>query len=148
MLVRIALALVIAAAAASTAEACRCIPPPPPRKALEAAAAVFAGKVVKIKQDEAASEVVVTFEVRTVWKGVDTKTVQVRTPGNSAACGNEFEMDKSYLVYCHATQAEAKDGEKDPPRVLNTNLCTRTRALKDAEADLKELGKGRPPEGT
>lgn len=145
---RILLALTVAAAAASTAEACRCVPPPPPKKALEAAAAVFVGKAAKIEPDEARSFVVVTFEVRTFWKGADTKTVQVRTPGSSAACGNEFAKDQWYLVYCHAEPDETRPGEKEPPLVLHTNLCSRTRALKDAAEDLKELGKGKTPGGT
>jgi hypothetical protein len=130
-----ALLLLAIGAVGGAAWACRCKPPPPPKEALKNAAAVFAGKVSAKK---AGGEVVVTFDVSKAWKGVDAKTITVRTPRDSAACGFTFEMEKSYLIYAHRDSegAEAK---------LSTNICTRTKLLSEAKDDLIELGEGKVP---
>ena len=111
---------------------CKCAPPPPPQKALTGATAVFSGKVLKIER-AAPQRYSVTFKVGAIYKGVKTTKVDVATATNSAACGVNFTVGKSYLVYCY--------GKDD----LATNICTRTKPLKQAKEDLKALGKGKAP---
>jgi len=119
-----------------SAAACSCAPPPPPKQALEAAVAVFSGKVVEIKPgDQPFAPKQVTFEVNRSFKGVDGGRVSVTTAADSAMCGYAFQQGKSYLVYCY--------GEK---KSLSTNICTRTRNIETAGEDLKELGEGKKPE--
>ena len=125
----------MAVAGAGMAEACSCIAPPPPKKALEQANSVFSGKVTKI-EEAGESELAVTFELATTWKGAAGKEVTLYTANQSAACGYGFEEGKSYLVYAH----QIKRGEE---KVLETNICTRTALLADAKEDLKDLGAGK-----
>lgn len=118
--------------ATSVAAACSCAPPPPPRDALKASTAVFSGKVTDIEKI-GDFQIAATIEVASAWKGVKGKSVRVVTANQSAACGFNFEKGKQYLVYA----SEMKQGDG---KVLSTNLCTRTAALKDAKKDLEELG--------
>jgi hypothetical protein len=84
-------------------------------------------------------DVSVTLEVTTTWKGIAEKNVVVHTASDSAACGFNFEVGESYLVYAYRT---GEEGAKD--RTLATNICTRTRLAGDgAKDDIAELG---PPE--
>ena len=114
------------------AAGCSCIPPPPPRKALADAVAVFSGKVLKVDKTKPRLYSV-TFEVVRIYKGVKTAKVDVATATSSAACGYNFAVGQSYLVYCY--------GKKG----LATNICTRTTSLKSAKKDLDALGKGKVP---
>ena len=122
---------------AQSALACSCAPPPPPKKALEAAQAVFLGKVIKIEKpadkNRGFGAVTITFEVSTNYKGVKTKQVTVRTASSGAACGYGFAKGNSYLVYCYSS---------DKGKTLSTNICTRTRTKKNAKADIKAIGPG------
>ncbi len=113
--------------------ACSCVSPPPPKQALAKAHAVFSGKVTYVKSFGGLNgHKLVTIEIATTWKGTGKKKqVVVRTAGNSAMCGFAFQKDKSYLLYCYT-----RDGQ------LQTNICTRTKSLVSAAADLKELGEG------
>jgi hypothetical protein len=115
-----------------TAFACSCVPPPPPVEALEQSDAVFSGKVLKVEQDDSGYGKIVTFRMLESWKGRKSRTVKVSTADNSAACGYAFRVGKKYLVYAH--------GEEE----LHTNICTRTRALDNADGDLEALGPGTP----
>jgi hypothetical protein len=128
------LAFAAALVVSSIADACSCAPPPPPKEALEAAGAVFTGKVKSVK---AAGEfqLEVTFEVDRSWKWVEKGTVTLYTGNDGAICGYGFEVGKSYLVY-------ARFIERDAEKVLSTNICTRTAAVGDAKDDLAALGKG------
>jgi len=121
---------------ARSAAACSCAPPPPPKQALEAATAVFSGKVVEIKpgkQPFAPRQV--SFEVDRSFKGIDGRRVVVATAADSAMCGYAFQQGKNYLVYCC--------GDK---KSLSTNICTRTKGMEAAGEDLKDLGEGKKPQ--
>lgn len=122
---------------AGIADACSCLRPPPPKKALAKSAAVFAGKVKSVKK--VGVKHVVEIEIMRTWKGTKGKTVTVETATNSAACGYGFKVGTSYLVYCYAPPKGSK------VKVLKTNICTRTKTLKSAKADLDALGKGKKP---
>jgi hypothetical protein len=117
--------------------ACTCAPPQSASKELERAAAVFSGKVVSIKRHKGASDlftrVEVVFEVKTAWKRVESAEISIFTSAQSSACGYSFKAGRTYLVYAHGND----DGR------LVTSICSRTRRLKDAREDLKELGSGK-----
>lgn len=134
------LCLLLAASLAFGAEtglACTCAPSESPTRELERADAVFSGKVVEIRRHKRAADIFARVEavlrVERAWKGVKTATVSVFTASNSAACGYGFKEGRTYLVYAHE-DAEGK---------LSTGICGRTRRLRDAGEDLKELGAGR-----
>lgn len=109
------------------AQACKCLPPPPPLEAMKTAGAVFSGKVLSLQTKD--TKVIVEIEVQEIWKGVEKKTVQIETGTHS--CGWEFTGGESYLFY-------TRDD-------MTVDRCTRTQVLKDATADLKQLGAGHKP---
>lgn len=122
----------------SVTYACSCVVPDEPLVALEKSTAVFAGKVVKMKEPKgiiisSADSVTVTFEVDSSWKGVLGDKVSLTTELSSASCGFEFMDGESYLVYAYARGK----GDSDE---LTTGLCSRTVLLSSAGEDLKELG--------
>ena len=138
--------LVTAAAillSAETGRACTCAGAPSVAQARDQAAAVFSGRVVKVKRVKAGSgpervgwfNLEVVFAVTQWWKGVERPTVSVFTNSQSSACGYGFRSGRSYLVY-----AQGVEGGR-----LATGICGRTRRMKDAREDLKELGGGEGP---
>lgn len=138
------LCLFVAAPLAFGAEAglaCTCAPPGSPTRELERADAVFSGKVVEVRRRKRGADIFAGVEavlrVERAWKGVEAATVSVFTASHSAACGYGFKQGRTYLVYAH----------KDREGRLATGICGRTRRLKDAGEDLKELGAGREVAG-
>ena len=134
------LRLLLAASLAFGAEAglaCTCVPPKGPAEELQLAAAVFSGKVVEVRKHRQSEDIFAGVEavlrVERAWKGVEEATVSVFTSSHSAACGYSFKEGRTYLVYAYKN-AEGR---------LSTGICGRTRRLKDAGEDLKELGAGR-----
>jgi len=117
--------------------------PPAPKEALNQSDAVFVGRVISVDfpgGELGGGSVSVTLEVSKYWKGVTSGQVIVTTAENSAACGYVcesadctagFKEGYEYLVY-------ASDYNSDGS--LNTNICTRTRLLSDAQEDLTALG--------
>ncbi len=105
------------------------------------AQAVFSARVLKIKHRKSTDRnpnppVQITFKVLESWKGVKTEKIVVATDDNRyGGCGSEFEVGKSYLVYAYYWQSDK----------LETDQCTRTNELLDAERDLKLLGKSNAP---
>lgn len=134
------LCLLLAASVAFGAEtglACTCAPSRGPAEDLKLAAAVFSGKVVEVRKHRQSADIFAgveaVFRVERVWKGVEGATVGVFTASHSATCGYGFRRGRTYLVYAY----------KDVEGRLSTGICSRTRRLKDAGEDLKELGAGR-----
>ena len=123
-----------------TAVACSCAPPESPSAERKRAAAVFSGRVIEVRGRKGAGRtpgrVEAVFEVGRAWKGVAGKQVSVYTPSDSAACGYGFEAGRSYLVYAYGEEGG-----------LTTGLCSRTKRLEEAGADLDELGPGREVAG-
>jgi hypothetical protein len=84
----------------------------------------------------------VEFSVKESWKGVSERSVVIYGQGESYwtsvinSCDIEFERGRSYLVYAYSK------GENGP---LGTDICTATKPLAGAEADLRTLG---PPTAT
>jgi hypothetical protein len=122
----------------SSASACRCLPPPEVKVALGKSAAVFSGKVTSIERGQRTMNV--TFEISQSWKGTKGKSVTVTTALSSAACGYGFKKGKSYLVYCIKSRGKVKAA-----KAFRTGICSRTKTLAQAKADLKKLGKGTKP---
>ena len=116
-------------AVSSAAYACSCMAPPAPKIALEKSAAVFVGQVASVEKGQYGNTF--QFKVSKKWKGIDGDTASIVSASSSAACGINFDSDRDYLIYAFKT-------EGDPQ--LRTNLCTRTKRLTDAAADLAELG--------
>ena len=155
--IAIGLTLAILASGQSPSNACSCIGTSTPSKSLDSAAAVFTGHVVaatlsskwvpnngspddcalQITQEGGRSalclsdELVVTLEVTAAWKGVSGGRVEVRTHAQSSACGVEFLLGQSYLVYAFRQSERA---------TLETTACSRTRHISDAAEDKAELG--------
>jgi len=117
--------------------ACSCAPPPSAAQSLGQAGAVFSGKVLQVKRVKGGNgqdgQVEVVFAVDASWKGAERRVMSVFTASNSAACGYGFRRGRTYLVY--AAESEGR---------LATTICSRTKLLRDAQEDLKELGAGKP----
>ena len=129
--------------ASSAGLACTCALPPTSSSiewqvgaARKEAQAVFSGEVVGVSEGPQDSfNVVVRLRVKRSWKGSRADEVSIVTGRGGGDCGYPFEVGGSYLVYAYAPKGGS----------LGTNICRRTARLADAGADLKVLGKGRPP---
>ena len=107
---------------------------------LSSSEAVFSGEVVDFEKGSSIAAPwpteTVSFRVSVVWKGQERETLEVGTATQGSACGYAFEEGREYLVY-------ADDGKQD----LEVDLCSRTKPLSEAEADLEVLGAGKKPMG-
>ncbi len=120
------------------ASACSCAMPPGPERALTSSAAVFSGEVSAIEKNEAATSrhpgtATVTLRVSEVWKGPQRGNLEVSMPSQDSACRYPFEEGQKYLVYA--------SGGRD----LEVSLCSPTKPLSKAGADLAVLGDGEKP---
>ena len=94
--------------------------------------AVFSGRVVSVLDVRGNEDAwgprhrVVHFEILEGFSGVDGATVDVATGMGGGDCGFDFEVGKSYFVYARRME----DGS------LSTSICSRTRPLDQAAADL------------
>jgi len=99
---------------------------------LKTGSAIFSGEVMSI--EAGGSRKHVTFKVIEFWKGRLNFKVTVSTYHSSGACGYDFKIGKSYLVFSDLWENRHHSGE-----------CSRNRVLEDAGAELKILGKGQRP---
>ena len=120
------LALILGLAAFEAALACSCAPPPPPQEAREHADAVFSAKV--LKAPNVPRDYSMRLQVEDSWKGADCGELEIGA--GFATCIGDFEEGKIYLIYAYRSE----EGR------LDTNLCTRTRRIEDADEDLAALG--------
>lgn len=127
----------------NAANACSCLITTP-EQSFKNANAVFAGKVINVVQPNgrgggapspSMNGVKVIFEVSKVWKGTPTQQLVITTPDSSASCGYNFQKGQNYLVY-----ASTQDNQ------LQTGLCSGTKTLSTAQADLSVLGSGKTPD--
>ncbi|PRP91812.1 hypothetical protein ENSA5_52490 [Enhygromyxa salina] len=121
--------------APSEAAACSCIPTPGALESARDSDAVFAAKLVSVSDAPKAGPhdletKNVTFEVTRTFKGQLDAQININTAANSAACGRNYgDPGSEWLVYARIDdQGQARD-----------NLCSRTRPLADAAADIVEL---------
>lgn len=124
------------------AYACSCAAPMSPRIELAKSAAVFAGKVTNIETTTAETDAFgeievnnITFEVEKSWKNVSSGEITITTPIGTS-CGFNFSEDESYVVYAFKNTED---------NTLNTNLCSRTNLLANAQEDIDQLGDGTLP---
>jgi hypothetical protein len=116
----------------SEARACSCM-----KQSLEdgiaQSQAIFEGTVTKIVPNTTTQfrGLEVTLTAKRVWKGVESEEVSVLTASNGAVCGYPFAEDSTYLVYGYRKGT-------DPLRV---SLCSLTKPIDQAKADLAHLGK-------
>jgi hypothetical protein len=120
------------------------------REALSGSTAVFSGEVVEFEKPppdtamvegtmltvmgDAGREATVTLQASEVWKGPRQQTVTITTEADSSmGCGYPFEEGQEYLVYATG---------KEP----SVSLCSETKPLSEADADLEALGEGQKPE--
>lgn len=111
------------------AHACSCLPPPPVAQAVAEADAVFMGTVVSFELASSTTERVARFDRMQIWKGNPRAITEIFTPENEAACGFDFRVGETYLVYAN----------RDDSGKLFTHLCTRTWFASGAQQDLKYL---------
>ncbi len=104
-------------------------------KAFGLAGTVFTGQVSSLKKGTQAYSLVARLRVQKVFKGDVTAGSSTRlvTADSSAACGVTFQVGQSYLVWA----GHLPTGE------METNLCTLTKPLADAAADLAWLAQSR-----
>ena len=115
--------------------ACTCILPGSPVEELAESSVVFKGRVVSLRHYDvfgkwsSTDPTRVEFDVGAVWKGPLKSKIYLTTARIEASCGYSFQKGVEYLVY-------SRDG-------ATISLCSRTRPLGEAHADLAQLGKGR-----
>ncbi len=117
--------LLLSHVGATVAHACSCVMPEL-EGAIASADAIFEGRVVSFEEG------LVVMRITQEWKGVDTETLEFSA--GPSLCEYPFEVGGFYLVYAE------HDGSG-----LATHLCSRTRAISDAEEDLRALGAGITP---
>jgi hypothetical protein len=101
-------------------------------QAISDSKAVFSGEAVDFEKGAVATfgpTETVSFRVSKVWKGPEQETLEVGTQVFGASCGYPFKEGQEYLVYAY----EGKRG-------LTVDLCTETKELSKAGADLALLG--------
>jgi hypothetical protein len=117
--------------------ACACMASPSITTALADATAVFTGRITRLEltnnpfTDGFDTRIKVTIETARVWKGPRYLRLVVYTHQSSASCGYPFNLGEEYLVYAH--------GEENN---LYVGLCSLTKPLNNATADLQALGNG------
>jgi MYXO-CTERM domain-containing protein len=120
---------------ARAAQACSCMQAPAPVESARNADAVFTAKLVSVADvpktgQHALAHKLFTFDVVRTFKGQLDRQVNVLTTDNSAACGREYGKPGSeWLIYASI----------DDQGQTHDNLCSRTRPLADAAADIAEL---------
>jgi hypothetical protein len=103
---------------------------------------VFSGRVASVSVVRSNDEWqprrrVFHLEILEGFSGVDGTAVDVATGMGGGDCGFDFETGQSYLVYAHRLE----DGS------LSTSICSRTRSLDQAAADLdhaRRIASGKP----
>lgn len=134
MKILLSLALILFAFAVET-NACQCAGPGRPCEAYGDAAAIFVGTVtfsssIKIKDtDFEYTQRLVRLHIDRPIRNVNTSDIEVVTGWGDTDCGFPFRLGGQYLVYANNHQGK-----------LETSICTRTRPLSDAAADLEYIG--------
>jgi hypothetical protein len=134
---------IISNAASEKAYACEVTSLQSIGEAEASSSAIFSGKVTEFNIVAISSGIkdvrVALFEVDRYWKNpAETEYSRERvvfTAIDSGACGYDFEIGKSYLVYAH-TQENGS---------LETSIGTRTMPLENAQEDIAVLGEGISP---
>jgi hypothetical protein len=100
--------------------------------ALQRSTAVFVGEVTGDEKNGDIKKS--TFKVEKYWKGENRKEIEIFVY-ETARFQSPFKEGEKFLVYAMADD----DGK------LTVSRCSRSRALENAEDDIKQLGKGKTP---
>src|SRR5262245_40689714 len=120
---------------ARPAEACSCMATKDAVTSARDVDAVFVATLVQIESPQPANPHALpmklfTFDVERTFKGQLDSQVRVQTTSNSAACGRDYgKVGDAWLVFARI----------DDQGRLNDNLCSRSKPLADAAADIAEL---------
>lgn len=126
----------------SNVYACSCVQPLTVEAEFSRSEAVFAGRVLEVKENRNLSGSVTKsalFEIRQIWKGGSESQIIIQTGGGGGDCGYHFEEGKEYLVYAHRSTMYGDEEQ------LVTIICDRTKVLAQAQVDLAILGEGKVP---
>lgn len=114
---------------------CSCIASPDPvKKQIQSAFigsdAIFSGEVIEVKESPTDKyNFVVKFKVNKSWKDETSQEITINTARESAMCGYNFEIGKTYIVYAAGTANN-----------LSVNNCSRTMIFSN-KGDAKYLDK-------
>jgi MYXO-CTERM domain-containing protein len=120
---------------ARAAEACSCMPPPPPVEAAREADVVFHAKLVSVADVPKTGQYAMaykryTFDVVRTFKGQLDRQVNVQSAEQDAACGRIYgDPGSEWLIYARV----------DDQGQTHDNLCSRSKPIADAAADIAEL---------
>ncbi|MFB9330362.1 hypothetical protein ACFFSY_30825 [Paenibacillus aurantiacus] len=132
----------IAIPSPSVSYACSCADVQPD-EALAGAKLVFAGEVLRVKEQQRPAGILGPieyreanqFKVTALWKGVDQSEQIVFDNGSESSCGIDFKVGTRYLVYAY----QERNGD------AYTGLCS-AKELAAAGDDLRMLGPGSEPQ--
>lgn len=125
----------------SFANACSCVDQKIPlNETLAKTDVVFTGKVVKKSKEKWIGNNFydVEFQLIENYKGKRESNLIVKTSMDDGTCGFPFEEGETYLVFAYKYSADDKENSGAKPQYA-TGICSRTKAIKFADADLKEL---------
>src|SRR5688572_8834756 len=127
------LALFIVGLSGVEARACSCAGEGAPCQEYWESTAVFIGtviegKLVTVKEGDFEHQTrAVRLSIDEAFRGVEGAEVEVFTGLGGGDCGFGFRRAQQFLVYAYRSESDQK---------LHTNICTRTRAISEADADL------------
>ena len=123
-------ALVVVLCSPARALACSCVAEVPLCQSFWQADVVFAGEVLafdKIDPKQFFSRRLARVRVERVWRGEVAGVVEVSTGAGGGDCGYGFRRGQQYVIYAY----------KGSQGSLSTNICTPTKLLSRAAADLE-----------
>ena len=138
------LALFIVGLCGVDARACTCAGERAPCQEYWEASAVFIGTVIEgrlitVKEGDYQFENrAVRLSIDEAFRGVEGAEVEVVTGLGGGDCGFGFRRAQQFLVYAYRSEGDQK---------LHTSICTRTRAISEADPDLlyiRGLSKAKP----
>jgi hypothetical protein len=138
------LALFIVGLCGVDARACSCAGGTAPCQEYWEASAVFIGTVIEDRLvtfkegDRVRQTRAVRISIDEPFRGVEGAEVEVLTGLGGGDCGFGFRRAQQFLIYAYRSESDQK---------LHTSICTRTRAISEADADLvyiRGLSKAKP----
>lgn len=86
--------------------ACSCLEPTDAKKteAIKSASVIFYGKVISVTPTEN-YQIKAKFHVLRSWKGLEKNEIDVTTPSESSACGVNFTVGQTHLIYSYSNPA-------------------------------------------
>lgn len=127
------LALFIVGLCGVDARACSCAGEGTPCQEYWEVTAVFIGtviegRIVTVKEGDFEHQMnAVRLSIDEAFRGVEGAEVEVLTGRGGGDCGFGFRRAQQFLVYAYRSEGDQK---------LHTNICTRTRAISEADPDL------------